>query len=279
MKLLTLNTHSLVEDNYPQKLMDFVNAIAKEQPEIISLQEVNQTSSEAAVTGEISGYVPCGDHVIREDNHIYNAAKRLEALGVRYYWTWLPMKRGYDKFDEGIAVMSRSPILETQTVLVSDIDDYADWKTRKLLGIRTDPLPDEWFFSVHYGWWDDPDEPFQSQWRRTVKHFEKYETVWLMGDFNSPAEVRGEGYDLVSGSHFYDSYELALKRDSGVTVGKIIDGWRDKISENADGMRIDHIRCSKRVIVTSSEVLFNGKKYPIISDHYGVMINYERSLV
>lgn len=279
MKILTLNTHSLVEDNYSQKLMDFARAIAKEQPEIIALQEVNQTSSGAAAAGEISGYVPCGDFTVREDNHVYNAAKRLEELGAHYYWTWLPMKRGYDKYDEGIAVMSRSPIIETQTVLVSGVDDYADWKTRKLLGIRTEAVPDEWFFSVHYGWWNDPDEPFQSQWQRTVKYMEQYETVWLMGDFNSPAEVRKEGYDLASGSRFYDSYELAEKKDSGVTVGKIIDGWRDKLSENADGMRIDHIRCSKKVIVTSSEVLFNGINYPVVSDHYGVMINYERSLV
>lgn len=279
MKILTLNTHSLVEDNYSQKLMDFARAIAKEQPEIIALQEVNQTSSGAAAAGEISGYVPCGDFTVREDNHVYNAAKRLEELGAHYYWTWLPMKRGYDKYDEGIAVMSRSPIIETQTVLVSGVDDYADWKTRKLLGIRTEAVPDEWFFSVHYGWWNDPDESFQSQWQRTVKYMEKYETVWLMGDFNSPAEVRKEGYDLANSSRFYDSYELAEKKDNGITVGKIIDGWRDKLSENADGMRIDHIRCSKKVIVTSSEVLFNGINYPVVSDHYGVMINYERSLV
>lgn len=62
----------------------------------------------------------------------------------------LLMKCGYDKFDKGIAVMSRSPIIETQTVLVSGVDDYADWITRKLLGIRIEADPDEWFFSVHY---------------------------------------------------------------------------------------------------------------------------------
>lgn len=279
MKILTLNTHSLVEENYPQKLADFVQAVAKEQPEIIALQEVNQTSSEAAVTGDLRGYAPCGDFTVRGDNHVYNAVKLLEPLGARYYWTWLPMKRGYGKYDEGIAVMSRSPILETRVILVSGIDDYENWKTRKLLGIRTEAAPDEWFFSVHYGWWSDPDEAFQSQWKRTVEQTEQYETVWLMGDFNSPAEVRGEGYDLVGGSRFYDSYELAQKKDGGITVGKVIDGWRDKLSDNASGMRIDHIRCSKRAVVTSSAVLFNGINYPVVSDHYGVMINYERGLV
>ena len=91
---------------------------------------------------------------------------------------------------------------------------------------------------------------------------ERYETIWLIGDFNSPAEVRKEVCDLANSSRFYDSCELAEKKDSGVTIGKITDGWRNKISENTEGMRIDHIRCSKRVIVTSSEVLFNGINYP-----------------
>ena len=43
MKLLTLNTHSLLEKNYLQKLDQFVDTIIKEQPDILSLQEVNQS--------------------------------------------------------------------------------------------------------------------------------------------------------------------------------------------------------------------------------------------
>ena len=43
MKLLTLNTHSLIEPDYEAKREIFVNFIAAEQPEVFALQEVNQT--------------------------------------------------------------------------------------------------------------------------------------------------------------------------------------------------------------------------------------------
>ena len=44
MKLLTLNTHSLIEPDYEAKREIFVNFIAAEQPEVFVLQEVNQTA-------------------------------------------------------------------------------------------------------------------------------------------------------------------------------------------------------------------------------------------
>ena len=279
MKLLTLNTHSLVEDNYSAKLNAFVSAIAEQRPDIIALQEVNQTIAETQVDVISEGYVPCDENiVIRKDNHVYKAAELLENAGVKYYWTWLPLKKGYDKYDEGIALMSRSRIIETDVVRISETDDYNNWKTRKIIGIRTEAAPDEWFFSVHYGWWDDLDEPFQNQWQKTVEYMKKYSRVWLMGDFNSPAEVRNEGYDMINSGGWYDSYTLARTRDNGITVGKVIDGWRDKVS-GTDGMRIDQIWCSQKAEIASSEVIFNGANKPVVSDHYGVVAEYERSEV
>lgn len=277
MKLLTLNTHSLVEEHYTEKLHAFVQAVSEEQPDIIALQEVNQTTAEMPVITLHGRYVPCADGItVRRDNHVWNAVELLCKQGLAYYWTWLPLKKGYDKYDEGIALMSRSPILETRIVQASAMDDYNNWKTRKLLGIRTEAAPDEWFFSVHYGWWDDPDEPFQGQWQRTQAEMKKHPHVWLMGDFNSPAEVRGEGYDMIRNAGWHDSYLLAKEKDHGITVGKIIDGWKDKTA-STDGMRIDLICCNETTEILSSEVIFNGKNRAIVSDHYGVIVHYERS--
>ena len=279
MKLLTLNTHSLVEEKYSIKLDAFVSAIAEQRPDIIALQEVNQTIAETQADVISEGYVPYDENiVIRKDNHVYKAAELLEGAGIKYYWTWLPLKKGYGKYDEGIALMSRSRIIETDVVRISETDDYNNWKTRKIIGIRTEAAPDEWFFSVHYGWWDDLDEPFQNQWQKTAEYMKKYSRVWLMGDFNSPAEVRNEGYDMINSSGWYDSYTRARTRDNGITVGKVIDGWRDKVS-STDGMRIDQIWCSQKAEIASSEVIFNGANKPVVSDHYGVVAEYERSEV
>lgn len=52
-------------------------------------------------------------------------------------------------------------------------------------------------------------------------------TAFLLGDFNSEADVRGEGYDLVLRSGWQDTYRLAQQRDEGYTVMQAIDGWRD----------------------------------------------------
>lgn len=106
MKLLTLNTHSLVEKQYPEKLEQFILAICEEMPDIIALQEVNQTIAEQPVTNLHMGYVPCTEGIIiRRDNHVSNVADMLQNYGLEYYWTWLPLKKGYDRYDEGMALL------------------------------------------------------------------------------------------------------------------------------------------------------------------------------
>ena len=45
MKLLTLNTHSLIEPDYEAKREIFVNFITAEQPEAFALLELKQTAA------------------------------------------------------------------------------------------------------------------------------------------------------------------------------------------------------------------------------------------
>ena len=281
MKLVTINTHSLIEENYSQKLELFVDFICREKPDIITMQEVNQSTCSPIYTNPLPGFSPISDKFpsIREDNHALQAALRLFAKGVCYYWTWLPVKLGYGKYDEGMAIFSREPITDIDHFFISVFEDYQYWKTRQVLGIKTVNLED-WFYTVHMGWWDDAEDPFGHQWKRFLKHLQKTSPsskIWLLGDFNSPAEVRTEGYDLIESSGFYDTYKLACKKDEGVTVKGVIDGWRDKLN-NTDafsGMRIDHIWCNQKTAVRTSNVIFNGTKEPVISDHFGIMIETE----
>ena len=268
--MLTLNTHSLIEQNYEEKLVYFVNAIVKYEPDIIALQEVNQTADESSLSDKfLTGYTQCQSAIpLKKDNHAYRVVKLLLEKNINYYWTWLPIKNGYDKYDEGLAILSKKEILETDTVLVSCINDYNNWKTRKILGIYSG---DEWFYSVHLGWWDDKSDPFSDQWSRLSKYFTGKENVWLMGDFNKCAEIRNEGYDLIKNSGWQDTFEIAREKDDGITVGTVIDGWKDKITDT-NGMRIDFIWTNSENRIERTNVIFNGKNEPVISDHYGVMI-------
>lgn len=276
MKILTLNTHSLIEENYENKLREFVKWIIDVQPDVFSLQEVNQSlSSPKLVATDNLGYVPCkGEHIrILLDNHALRIAEMLKAEGFSYEWTWIPLKIGYDRFEEGLAIFSKSPIEDTRQFYISKIKDMKNWKTRKMLGIKTNGM---WFYSVHMGWWDDKEEPFVDQWDRVREELgEVYnieETSFIMGDFNCPAQIRGEGYDYVKESGWLDTWNLAKEKDSGITVGKIIDGWRERLEGDIDGMRIDYIWCNRPVKVLRSWVVFNGKNYSVVSDHYGIEI-------
>lgn len=267
IKLMTLNTHSHIEDNYQEKLHVFAEAVLAEMPDIIAMQEVNQSSDgEIISSSAMDGYISSGG-VIKTDNHALNAVNLISEAGVNYNWTYLPIKNGYGCFDEGLAVLSRTPIDETESFTVSFTDSYSDWKTRKILGIRT---MDEWFYSVHLGWWDDEADPFEKQWKRLNGIVSKRKRAWLMGDFNNPAQIRNEGYDLIKESGWHDSFELAQSRDSGVTVNKPIDGWHGRNCPG-NGLRIDCIFTNTVRNILSSQVIFNEKNYPVVSDHYGII--------
>lgn len=276
MKLITLNTHSLEEPDYAQKKLAFAEVLTKEQPDILALQEVNQSVNAAPVSDEmLKGFIRCPDFElpVRADNHALALAKLLEAEGISYYWTWISAKLGYGKYDEGMAIFSKKPITEVRQYLISQTDDYQNWKTRRTLGICTAESR-EWFFTVHMGWWNDEEEPFSRQWEKLQEIFQQdgtdKDTIWLMGDFNSPCDVSGEGYQLICDSGWRDSYVLARKKDSGMTVEKEIDGWRDGEPKK---MRLDYIFCNRDSRIESSSVICDGRKYPVVSDHYGVMIS------
>ena len=281
MKLLTLNTHSLEEPGYVEKTEKFIEMLVKEQPDIVALQEVNQSQNAAELPDVmLDGYTRCGgfELAVRADNHAAYVVKELRKRGIYYDWTWISAKTGYGKYDEGMALLSRKPITRVQQFLISKTDDYENWKTRRTLGIQPEGSSD-WFFTVHMGWWNDGEEPFADQWKciqEALKDPEYGEgIIWLMGDFNSQADVRGEGYDLVLKSGWKDTYLLAEEKDDGITVAEEIDGWREEDGRSGstkNEKRLDYIFCNTPADVRSSNVICNGKNAPVVSDHYGVMI-------
>lgn len=283
MKLLTLNTHSLLEEDYEQKLEWFLEAILREKPDIIALQEVNQTCDAPVLdTDQLAGQYPVpGCIQIRQDNHAANLARRLRQQGMECWWTWIPIKRGYEKYDEGVAVLSLGrPIRCVDAFPISKNNDYNSWRTRAVLGVQVEGLED-WFYCLHMGWWDDEVERFLDQWKRLnccIASKRMCGTVWLMGDFNAPDTVHGQSYEHVVASGWFDTYAIAHCKDSGITAPGAIDGWKHrKVSHMQDGMRLDYIWCSRKKEIRSSRIMFNGTKEPVVSDHFGILIDVKES--
>lgn len=273
MKLLTLNTHSLVEENYEEKLDAFVKAIAHIQPDIIALQEVNQSICAPLAEKDLlkNFFAHEYDVAVKADNHALRVVNILKNFGLDYFWTYIPIKLGYAKYEEGMAILSKAEILQSSAFCVSRNDDFFDWKTRKILGICTAQNSEEWFFCVHYGWWDDKDEPFYNQWKRTLEALPENKKIWLMGDFNNCADISGEGYDMICSDNWFDSYVCAKHKDDGITAKSNIDGWG---KSDVKGIRIDQIWHNKRTEISDCRVVFNGTKFPVVSDHYGVLVEY-----
>ena len=267
-----------MEPGYQRKLVQFVEFVLREQPDLLALQEVSQSASAAEIDPSmLQGLSPVKNQCVpvRSDNHAAWVAFLLREAGVNASWTWLPIKIGYDRYDEGLAIMSLNrKIAEIDSIQLSRSTDYSNWRTRKALGVRVDGCQD-WFYTVHMGWWSDPEEPFQFQWdnlKNGVSH--RQSNTWLMGDFNSPAEVRGEGYDQIRADGWQDAWLLAEDTRGNATVEGAIDGWRERV-ENPDeltGMRIDHIWCSRPQTVPRARVVFDGRNEPKVSDHFGILM-------
>ena len=123
MKILTLNTHSLAEENATEKMQLFSGIIEQEQPEIMAFQEVNQTMSAPVIPPEqLEGMVPAPENSIpvRWDNHAAAVALALHKAGLSCSWIWLPIKEGYRSYDEGVALFSLDrKIAETDSFYIS----------------------------------------------------------------------------------------------------------------------------------------------------------------
>ncbi len=272
LKLLTLNVHAWMEENQLEKLKQLAAFIHEQQFDIIAMQEVNQSMDEAPLSPDDLHVYYSADPkcVIKRDNYAYVLNGLLSDA---YYWTWVPAHIGFGKYDEGLAVLSKTPITDTLNQYVSSLQDYDNYRSRKIVGVQAvvDGVS-AWFVSGHYNWWND-EESFRELWDRTTEILTPLAPtpVFMMGDFNNAAEARGEGYDYVMQSGWSDTYMNARTRDEGHTVIKAIAGWES----NAEPLRIDYIFSNKTLQVQSSTVVLNGKKGAVVSDHFGVAIELE----
>ncbi|MGG0753167.1 endonuclease/exonuclease/phosphatase family protein [Brevibacillus laterosporus] len=257
MRLLTLNCHSWQESDQHTKLVELADTIVEHAYDVIALQEVSQSIDAVVIE----------DH-IKADNYAYLLLQELQKRGLDgYRMIWDFCHIGYGVYEEGVALLTNLPIRDQNAFYVSKHTDTSYWKTRKVVQATVEYHQKYIsFFSCHFGWWEDEEEPFFDQFERLIKRIDKNELTFLMGDFNNHAGVSGEGYDRVKRHGWYDTFLLAQVQDEGSTVQGKIAGW----DCNQEGLRIDYIWVNQPVYVLESRVIFNGINKPVISDHFGV---------
>ena len=259
MKLLTINVHSWLEENQLEKLNILAKTIVEKKYDVIAMQEVNQLiSSELIVLG------------IREDNFgklLLDKINEYGEQGYKYYWTYSHI--GFDKFEEGLAILAKGDVVAVEDFYCTAQQTVTSIESRKILKVDL-KINDEIveFYSCHMNLPTCKGEDIEQNLYNLVNYTDNTNLKIFMGDFNTDYFNQVDEYKAILEQGLFDTYEMALKKDKGVTVYKNISGWEDSMCQK----KLDYIFSNKKLNVEESYVIFNNVNYPIISDHNGLEV-------
>lgn len=265
LKVLILNLHCYQEENQDEKFTLIADVINELDIDIICFQEV----AEYWRDGE-------GDWESNSAKLINDRLKK--RFNLHTDWSHL----GFDKYKEGVAILSKYPLSNHQSMYVSDSHDIYSIHSRKVVmaKVHVPFLGAVNVFSAHLSWLEDG---FEQQFNRLNEWAEanlidNVKASLLCGDFNITAG--SSGYELVVDSNKYDDQFLAAnKRGIFDKIFRVNDAhWQDLL---ADDYRIDYIFMSKasELEVTSAEVIFTDQDYGRVSDHCGYLMTFEPKAV
>jgi len=258
---MILNLHCYQEQKQDFKFSQIAKAIDNESVDIVCFQEVAEYWND--------GY---GDWPSNAANIINQRLKKPMHL----YTDWSHL--GFDKYREGVAILSRYPLNNTQSRYVSDSQDPYSIHSRKVVMAQID-IPYMGainIFSAHLSWWEDG---FQQQFERLCEWADSQlndsiKTTMLCGDFNIAAGSTGY-QQVVSGKQYEDQYLAANHQGLFEKIFRVNDPHWGKLLAN--DYRIDYIFMNKfaELQVTSAKVLFTESDYGPVSDHCGYLMTFE----
>ena len=260
-KVMILNLHCYQEDHQDRKFSQIARAIDELGADVVCLQEVAEHWNHGH-----------GDWDSNSANIINKRLK--QSFHLFYDWSHL----GFDKYREGVAILSRYLLLDPQSNYVSDSHDIYSIHSRKVVRARIDVpyIGSVDIFSAHLSWWEDG---FQRQFQRLCEwadslSAETAETRMLCGDFNIAAGSAGYR-QVVDTRQYEDQYLAANAQSLFEKIFRVDDPhWQHYL---ADDYRIDFIFMNKdsNLSVTSARVLFTEQDYGRVSDHCGYLMTFE----
>lgn len=268
-RFLTLNTHSWMEVNSLKKLFDLGEYILEKDFDVVCLQEINQgIDSELAKAAPT--YQPLeSSPALRKNHFALQLVQYLKSQGKTYYWSWAYNHICYDKYHEGVAILSKTPLL-AKDILISATDDETNFNTRRALLAETEVNGKViTVVSAHMSLLGNG---FETEWPRleaALSHAQK--PLVLMGAFNNPTDETGYRMIMDSPLQLQDSHAVADKVVGQHTIIEDIDGWED----NTQSLKVDHVFASQDIRILASKVAFDGGAAPIVSDHYGLEVEFD----
>lgn len=261
LRVLTLNLHCYQEQDQDYKFRQIAQAIQDFHIDLVCLQEVAENwndghgdwASNAARV--INSYMPFPYHLHTDFSHL-----------------------GFDRFREGVAILSRHEFSATDSGYVSDSQDVYDIHARRVVmaQVHVPYFGPVNLFSAHLSW---PEDGFYTQFDRMrqwadERHDESVTATLLCGDFN--VKAGSDAYcHIVRSSEYEDQYLKTINRPAFDQVFR--DGANDIPGAIGHDGRIDYIflKRGSRVHSLNGRELFTNQSYGRVSDHTGYYVEFE----
>ena len=268
--ILTVNLHTYQETRQNEKLNMITDVIGKMDVDFIAFQECAQNKN-ALITGGI----------IREDNMALVISDRIrEKYHVNYDFVWSWSHYGWNVWEEGVAVLSRHPVIQSAERYISSSTGTVSITSRKVI-YASCQAPGGLFniFSAHTHWRTSISDEEQNNQINNIKSMvaEKESSApdvisFACGDFNgNPTSDYpwSEGYNTMMGTNDYSDTFLEIYPDANQIPAQSI---YNTIGGDLPG-RIDYIFMKKntRFRVVDSQIIFTGDVVGSVSDHCGVL--------
>ncbi|GAB6142228.1 hypothetical protein JCM14076_29570 [Methylosoma difficile] len=261
LQMLTLNLHCYQEEDQDHKFSLIAQAISDHQVDIVCFQEVAELWNNGMGDWQSNAARIINDR-LPEPFHLYTD------------WSHL----GFDRYREGLAILSRYPLSQTRALYVSDSQDPYSIHSRKALmaEIIIPYLGPINVFCAHLSWWEDG---FANQYKRLrewakTKQEPDTQATLLCGDFN--VAVGSKGYQLVLESSDYEDQYLAANPDilAEQNFRQKDPYWQNYQSHD---YRIDYmfINKSSDLKAVAAKSLFTDSDYGRVSDHCGYLMTFE----
>lgn len=261
LSVMILNLHCYQEDNQDYKFSQIAKAINEQEADVVCLQEVAELWNDG------------------QGDWDSNAARIInEQLATAYHihadWSHL----GFDRYREGVAILSRYPIDDYDARYVSDNQDVFDINSRKVVmaAINVPYIGLVNIFSAHLSWLEGG---FAGQFQRlhewaAGKQNPGTVATLLCGDFNIAA---GSGaYQMVRTNYGYDDQYLAAQDVYQPEKNFRVDDpyWQQQLSQD---YRIDYIFMDNTggLKAVAADTLFTDQDYGRVSDHNGYLLAFE----